>query len=458
MSEAVAVPSPPAATASGVRHTIFWRETERVTRRPALEGRARTQLCIVGGGYTALWTSHFLKQADPTIDVTILEADYAGAGASGHNDGFVTPTVGHSLHTVVKKFGPDRAKELYTAVGRSILELRRFCTKFDVDAELEPNGFFLVATNDGQRRRLEHDAELAGSMGVSYDVLEAAEVRQAIDSAVFKAALKSPGATINPHKLARGLARVVEGQGVAIHDDSRALSIEGERGAWHVTTPTGVVHAEEVLIATDAYQHRFGDFQHTVKPVWSYAAVTEPLTDAQLSRLHWPGREGFVEARNLILFCRLTAENRLLVGGGPAPYRYGRDMDDRHIRSDDVTAVLRDALLRYFPALRDVRFSHAYGGCIGMTRDLVPHVGRTAEGIAYAYGYNGNGIAMTHTVGKVMRDLILENGGNYGKLALVSDEHPRFPADPFAFVGIRAASAALNLQDRYPNVIKRAIV
>ena len=441
-----------------IRHAIYWRDTEPVEAGPPLEGERRCDVCIVGGGYTGMWTAHFLKQAEPSLDIHILEADYAGAGGSGHADGFVTPTIGHSLHTVVKGFGPERAKAGYAAIGRSILDLRRFCRKQGVDAELEPNGFYLVANDDDQRRRLDGDVALAGQLGVAYEVLEREEAQEHIGSPAIKAALKSPGALVNPHRLARGLCRVVREQGVEVHEGTPALTLGRAGGRHAVTTPRGRVVADKLVLATNAYQHRFEPFRNDVMPVWSYAAVSEPLTAEQLAQVHWPAREGFVEARNFILFGRLTADDRLLIGGGPARYYYARDMDERRLRDDRITAALRAALVRYFPIWRDLRFSYAYGGCIAITRDLVPHVGRLEGDVFYGHGYCGNGIAAAHTAGKSLRDLVLERDTDYANLLFVRGKEPRFPPEPLAFLGARLMSGALAAQDRRPGLVKRQLI
>lgn len=457
----VGAPSPVApavALAPVLRHAIYWRETEAYEPGPPLDGHVRADVCIVGGGYTGLWTAHFLKLADPGLEIHVVEAEYAGAGGSGHNDGFVTPTIGHSLHTVVRRFGPERAKTAYAAVGRSILELRRFLRKNAIDADLEPNGFYLVATSDAQRRRLEHDVTLAAEMGVAYEVLDAADARARIGSDVIVGALKTPGALVNPHKLARGLARVVRAQGVHLHERTPALTIERAPGGQVVTTPLGRVRAPRTLLATNAYQHRWAPFRRALKPVWSYAIVSEPLSDAQLAMVHWPDREGFVEARNFIVFCRLTADNRLLVGGGRAPYFKGCDMDEHHCRNVAIRDVLVGELARYFPAWRDVRWTHSYGGCVAVTRDLVPHVGARGGGLYYAHGYCGNGIAMSHTAAKSLCDLMLERDTAQSRLLFVGGSERRFPVEPLSFAGSQALSALLQWQDRHPNLLRRQLM
>lgn len=441
-----------------VRHAVYWAETESVQPGPPLEGEVRCDVCIVGGGYTGLWAAYLLKREDPALDIRVLEADYAGAGASGHNDGFVTPTIGHSLHTVVRQVGIERARDAYAAIGRSIMELRRFCRREGVDAELEPGGFFLVATNEAQRRRLDRDAGLAADMGVQAEILDGEGARRRIGSAAIQAALMTPGATVNPHRLARGLARAVRALGVEIHECTPVLAITTDRGNHRLVTPLARVAASRMVLATNAYQHRWRRFRNCVKPVWSYAAVTEPLPPERLAAVEWPGREGFVEARNFITFLRLTADDRLLVGGGPAPYYYGRDMDRRRVRDERAFAVLRSELGRYFPSLRDVRFTHAYGGCIAVTRDLIPRVGTTEGGVCHAYGYCGNGIAMSQLAGEALRDLVLGRKSRFTDLFFVDRRPARFPPEPVAFLGARGLSGLLAWQDRHPQLLGRQVV
>ncbi len=441
--------------------TIYWRDTELVEPGRPLRGEVRCDVCIVGGGYTGMWTAYFLKRADPSIDIHILEADYAGAGASGHNDGFITPTIGHSLWTLVHGFGAEMAKTAYAVAGRSILEIGRFCGSHHIDAELEPNGFCLVATNKGQLVRLERDLDLAEQLGTrnALTLLRDEEAQATLGSPAVLAALKtSAGALVNPHRLARGLARVLREEGVHLHEGTRALTLTPSVGATKVSTPKGTVKAERVVLATNAYQHQFAPFRKHIKPVWSYAMVSRPLTDRELEQVHWPGREGFVEARNFIIFARLTADNRLLIGGGPAPYHYGCDMRDRHITNVQVTRALRQALSRYFPPWRDLHFTHVYGGCIAITRDLIPHVGDRGDGTYYAHGYCGNGIAMTHAAGKALRDLILDRESSYTQLLFVNGREPAFPPEPLAFLAARGLSKVLAWQDRCPPLSGRQIV
>ncbi|WP_024804898.1 FAD-binding oxidoreductase [Nocardia sp. BMG51109] len=446
---------------TGVKHEIYWRETEPVVPGPPLRDNVTCDVCIIGGGYTALWTAHFLRKADPSLEIHILEADYAGAGASGHNDGFVTPTIGHSLGALVHRFGTDRAKLAYAAVGKSILELNRFCVKQDIDAEFESAGYYQVAATTDQIRLLERDLELAARLGAKsgLDLLDRTRARERIGSPGIEAAVKVGGALINPHRLARGLLRAVTATGVSVHEQTPALTVETTPTGHVVRTPHARVTASKLLYATNAYQHQFAEFRRKVVPVWSYAAVTRPLTDEELGAVHWPEREGFVEAGNFIVFGRLTAGNRLLFGGGRAHYRFRRNMDVAgNIDKPAATEALRGVLSRYFPMWRDVPFTHTYGGCVAITREVVPHIGALGDGRFYAHGYCGNGIALTHTAGKSLRDLILGRDTSYSNLLFVHGKEKPFPPEPLAFLGAGAVSSVLAAQDRHPRLIRTQLV
>jgi glycine/D-amino acid oxidase-like deaminating enzyme len=437
---------------------IYWRTTEPVEPSEPLQGERRVDVCIVGAGYTGMWTAHLLHKAEPNLSMCLLESDFAGAGASGHNDGFATPTIGHGLSGVVRRFGQERARLAYAAIGRSLLEIGRFCRSHELDAEFHPCPIHFVATNRNQLPRLERDIELASALGAQPTLLEAEQAQAEIGSPAIRGAMRQAGALINPHKLARGLARVVRDSGTPIYEQTPAVAL-GRVGSHHVIrTPQGRVLAERVLLATNAYQHQLPAFHRQVVPVWSYAMVSEPVPEEWIEALPWPTRNGFVEARNFILFARLTAENRLLIGGGPAPYFYRRAMDTHHIRDERAQEALRAAFARYFPSWRALRFTHAYGGCVAMTRDLVPHVGELGNGIYYGYGYCGNGITATHTAAKALRDLILERDSDYTKLLFVRAAEPAFPPEPLVWLGARTLSHVLAFQDRHPRLLPRELV
>ncbi|MEU5977239.1 FAD-binding oxidoreductase [Streptomyces sp. NPDC047315] len=434
------------------KHVVYWHDTEQVVPGDPLRGRVDCDVCIVGGGFTGLWAAYFLKEAEPALDIRIVEAKHSGYGASGRADGFVTPTVGKDIQALVDEFGLDRALDASRAVGRSILEIGRFTRRHRVDADYEANDYLMVATSPAQVKRLEHDRELAERMGAAQaEVLSQDATRELVGSPALLAGMRTGGALVNPFKLARGIARTVRDMGVTIHDDSPCLRVEpGIRP--RVITTGGEVTADKVVLATNAHMDAFPPFRRKIAPIWTYAMISEPLTDGQLARVPWAGREGLVEAKSLLTCARLTRDNRVMFAGGPAPYYFGRDKRQRNMNRPEVYRKLYAEFLRFFPMWADVEFSYAYGGVADVVRDFAPHFGTLAGGsVLYGYGYCGNGIAATHTGGKVLRDLALGKDSDYSRLLFVDGEHRRpprsFPPEPALYLGARAATRLMDWKD-----------
>lgn len=432
----------------GELNSIYWWETEPVVPEPPLRGTERADVCIVGGGYTGLWTAYFLKLAEPSLDVAVVERSWAGSGASGHNDGYAMTVLDMSLHHLVERHGADDAAAAHEAVARSVVEIGEFCAEHEIDAEYELNGFAAIAVNDAQRWRLDRDLEAAERIGAGHDfaLFEGEAARAIVGSPRIVALLKEGrGAILNPQKLVRGLARVVEGLGVRVFERSPATSF----GAGRVETELGALEASQVVVATNAYQHRFEQFSDRVLPLWSYAMVTEPLSDEQRERVAWPGREGFEDKRNFITIGRPTADGRILWGGRLAPYYWGNDMGLEHMRNERVFGELRQAWRETFPGWEEVRFTHAYGGCVAITASFLPYVGRLEDGTLYGYGYNGHGVAPSHTVARALCDLALERDSEHTGLVFVNQERePTIPPEPLRFLGTRLTTTLLDRQDR----------
>lgn len=436
---------------STYKHVVYWHDTEQVVTEPPLRESAECDVCIVGGGFTGLWTAFFLKEAEPALDIRIVEAKYSGYGASGRADGFVTPTIGKDIQALVREFGTGRALEASQAVGRSILEIGRFARRNRIDAQYEANDYLMVATDAAQVRRLEEDLRLAERMGAArLEILPSWESQAVIGSPAILASMRTGGALVNPFKLARGIARVVRDKGVTLYDGSPCVRVEpGVRPT--VVTTGGRITADKVVLATNVDMDAFPPFRRKVIPVWTYAMISEPLTDEQLGRVAWAGREGLVEAKSLLTCARFTADNRLMFAGGPAPYYFGRDKRQRNMSRPEVYRAIHQEFLRFFPMWSDLEFGYAYGGMADVVRDFAPHFGVLGGNILYGYGYCGNGIAATHTGGKVLRDLTLGKDTDYSRLLFVDNERRKapasFPPEPLMYAGARAATRLMDWKD-----------
>lgn len=429
----------------------YWHETATAEPGEPLDGDVSCDVCIVGAGYTGLWAAHFLKQAEPGMSVMVVEAGAVGGGASGMNAGFVQMTAGKVLRRLLWYYGKEKAGGVYKSVARSVLEIGRFCRQNGIDAQYQNSGILQVATDTKQLARLELQIKRARKAGVaSFRLLDAQEAQERIGSPTVLGALKVSGALLNPYRLVLGLARVVREQQVPIFEHTPAETVEKVDGKWRVTTPKGTIIADQVVMATNALQGQFPELHPRQMPVWNYLMVTEPLTDAQLARVAWPGGEGVANSLSFSTAARLTPDNRVLWAGG-LWYMFGdRDTDARHRHNDDAYAKLEQSFRTFFPQWRDVRFSHANGGLISWSHTFIPQFGRTPSDMVYGHGYTGSGIAASHTGGKILRDLVLRRQTEFTDLAFVTVNQPKFLPGGFGNKGGEFFIWRQRIGDRLP--------
>jgi glycine/D-amino acid oxidase-like deaminating enzyme len=429
----------------------YWLEADPYTAGPSLAGDVRVDIAIIGAGFTGLWTAYFLLRADPSLKVAIVEREVVGYGASGRNGGFAMTLLSRSLHDLVQQFGPEAARAAHDAVAASIDDIGRFSAEHGVACDYEKNGFIAVAADDSQVPRIEADRRAAEQLGLdTVRFIPGDELRRQIQSPLYRCGLEETTcALVNPAKLVRGMARVVRQQSGIIYEQTPVDRLE--RGADHVNvhTPQGVLRADKVVLATNAYSVQFPEFQRWLIPLYSHIVLTERLSEGQWASVGWQGRQGLEDKRTFIHYFRPTADGRILMGGEDAPYYYGSSTSIEHDRNAQVAGILQRDLQTIYPQLKGVRFTHAWGGPVAVTSRFVPAFGTLEGGRAhYGFGYSGHGVAPTHLGGQILRDLVLDRQTELTQLCFVRAKPLPFPSEPWRYLGVNLARRSLLRQDR----------
>jgi glycine/D-amino acid oxidase-like deaminating enzyme len=422
---------------------IWLDDPRRPAARPSLESRASTSLAIVGGGYTGLWTALLAKQRDPGRRVMVLESQTVGWAASGRNGGFCEASLTHG-----RANGLDRFAEEFETLERlgadNLRELRADVERYGIDCDLEPTGQLTVATEDYQVAGLREDAEAGAG-----EFLDRDQVRAEVDSPTYLAGLWSHDAVmVHPARLAWGLADAAERLGVEVFEHSRVERMSKAAGRIELTTTAGVVTADQVALATNAFPSLLRRVRPYIVPVYDYALATEPLGD-RLARVGWQNRQGVGDSGNQFHYYRLTPDNRILFGGYDAIYHYGRRISPRLDQRQKTFDLLSRHFFETFPQLTGVRFTHAWGGAIDVCARFCAFFG-TAHGgrVAYAAGYTGLGVGASRFGANVMLDLLDGASTERTTTAMVQSKPVPFPPEPLAWLGVAATRASIKSADR----------
>jgi glycine/D-amino acid oxidase-like deaminating enzyme len=385
-------------------------ENDPYTPGSPLDGKIDVDVAIIGAGYTGLATAWFLKQADPSLRVAILEADVVGYGASGRNGGFSMTKIGMMHSLTRRRFGKAKTVEAHEYADRAVSLVHELVTDLDLACDYEHSGFLWVATSEKHAKRLDAELNLTDKLGITgIERLTATERAQRVNSPLHRGdAWWEPNTGIlNPAKLAREWRRVLAETGVEIYEQTPVTSVERTSGRSLLIAPAGQVNADKVVFATNAWSRHFPVLKPKQVPVWTYIVLTEPLTDQQMNAIRWQGREGIEDFRDLVHYYRLTTDNRIVFGGRDVGLGDGKTMD--FDTDETIFEKLRDDLLATFPQLKGIRFTHAWGGPVSVPVDLFPALGHAGgKDWVYSLGCVGHGVSTTHLHGHTLADLVLE--------------------------------------------------
>jgi len=361
------------------RKLSFWHDSlpGQLKPRSALAGDINADIIIVGGGYTGLWTAYYLKQTNPSLDISILEAEIAGYGASGRNGGWCSSYlsgIDDWLESADQKEGAVRLQKL---MFKTVSDIGKLVHREAIDCHFEQSGALEIAIIPAQATRLREEIDYLHGFGFGeddYRWLDQGELQDQlrVDKALSGIRLQHCAA-IHPSRLARGLAETVEKLGVKIYENSPVLGIKDNE----LDTPAGKVTAETVIIATEGYSASIANRKRLLMPVHSMMVATEPLSEQQLADINFHKRVCFGNLNRLVTYGQLTADRRIAFGCRGS-YHFGSGI--RTFQSDDPEfKLVAEFLVNFFPSLADTKFTHGWGGTMGVSLSLKPSVSFDAE-------------------------------------------------------------------------------
>lgn len=414
---------------------------------PELLETIEADVCIVGGGYTGLWTALRIAELQPDASVVLLEADICGGGPSGRNGGFAL-SWWPKIETLQKRLGKEEALRLVKASEAAVAEIGEFCKREGVDAHFHQGGWLWTATSPAQVGSWEGAVAAAESYGERpFELLSGEEVQARTGSPVhLGAAYEKGAATVQPAFLARGLRRVALERGVRIHERTAMVDLDREAGA--VRTPSGAVRAGAIVLALNAWAIKIPELSRALVAVASDMVATAPMPD-RLAESGWAGGEAISNSRLMVHYYRTTKDGRVAFGRGGGRLAYGGRVNSNFDYSGGQTEELKAELVRLVPAAEGVPVTNAWGGPIDRTTDGLPFAGRLPGRvpIVYGTGYSGNGVAPSLTFAKILASSALGLADEWSGAGLNRGVPARFPPEPVRFLGGLVVRAAVRRKE-----------
>ncbi len=426
---------------------------EPLCARPALRQDLDLDVCIIGAGYTGLWTAYYLKQQAPQLNIALIEANIAGYGASGRNGGWL---MGNMLgdDRLLATLSPQQRRDSIDLLHGIPDEVQAVLHKEGIDCDYRKGGvLYCAARYPEQEKSLRAWLDDLYRQGMTEDDYrwlrpEALEGQLRVSNA-YGAIFSPHTATIQPAKLVRGLARAVERLGVPIYENTPAL----DWNPGQVRTPMATIRSHWVVPAVEGYAASLPPLGKHQLPVQSLLVATEPLPDSVWEQIGLRNGQAFSESSRQVTYGQRTRDNRLMFGarGG---YRFGgRLREDFSLNADEIE-LRRYLFGELFPQLKNVRITHSWGGNLGMARRFRPHMLCDRQrGIALAGGYGGEGVGATNLGGRTLAALILGQHNHLTAQPWVHDNRPlsslaSWPPEPCRWLGYNAIIQSFVFEDR----------
>ena len=431
-----------------VKDGVYWSGGDERWRAPdvtPLTDALQADVCIVGGGFTGLWTALYVKELAPQSEVVLLEQFVCGMGASGRNGGWVNGWE-DMLPTLLARFGDEDARWLVDRSVDGVREIERTVRESGIDCDLVLDGGLEIALSSAQMARHEEDAAERERLGTADLVipLDAQQAREACGSprALGGVVLKTAGG-VQPALLALGLRRVAVERGVRIFEASPMTRLRRSSPAV-VETPSGCVTAGKVVLAAGAWSAQIAELRRTVFVMPAHIVATTPSPEV-LDEMGWRRGMPFADGRTAVHYGQRTTDDRLVFGRGGGRLGFAGRVIPTHYHDHPNAVSIVEDLHDLFPASEKLTVEWRWGGPVERTQHGSPWVGTLgkAGNIHYGIGYGGNGVAPSNLIGRTLASVALDRDDDFARSPLVSDPPSYLPPEPFRFVAARSMRSAI---------------
>ncbi len=413
-----------------------------------LEGDLHAEVCIVGGGFTGLWTALRIKEQAPSTDVVIVEADICGGGASGRNGGFAL-SLWHHFGALEQACGSIEALRLARASCDAIAEIGGFCERQGIDAHYRHDGWLWTATNESTLGAWNSTvAAIARHDEHPFVELDRSELLARTGSPAHIGGVFEPtAATVQPGLLARGLMRVAQQQGVTVYEGSPMVALERST-PLAVRTARGRVTADRVVLAMNAWSGQVRELGRAFVIVSSDIVISKPVPE-ELHASGWRDGSCISDSRLMVHYYRTTKDGRIALGKGGGRLAYGARIGPSFTGSSPIEPELAARLRLLYSFLADAPMAASWTGPIDRTLDGLPFfISLGRPDLVCGAGYSGNGVAPSVLGGRILASLALGLDDEWSQCGLVRRPPRGMPGEPVRFVGGNVVRTAVARKER----------
>lgn len=397
--------------------------------RAALSEDVTVDYAVIGAGYTGVATARRLHELDPQARIALIEATTVGEGSSARNSGFTTPDV---LPRTASLEMAEKARNQSRLFTEAFDWLTGIIRDHGIACDMQKVGSIRAAATEEGEATLRKVAEVARANNLQHTVLDRAGIRERIGADYYRYGLHMHDTwLLQPAALIRGLVDALPAN-ITLYEQSPVREMRREGSDWRLGTEGGSIRCRTVVLANNGFIPRLGYLKSRMATIFTYAAVTEAVKDADIGHLGQSPAWGLLPSHRLGTTLRRIGRDRLMVRS-----LYAHDAE---IAQPTAISALRDRFQRRWPALRHVDFEYVWGGTTAFTMNGAPWWGKLEDGLYASGGCNGSGLAKGTMLGRRLADLI-RGVGDAREVESIMGEASWIAPEPFRSIGFRVISA-----------------
>ncbi|MBG77229.1 MAG: Gamma-glutamylputrescine oxidoreductase [Alphaproteobacteria bacterium MarineAlpha5_Bin12] len=426
-------------------------QKEKELKVNQLDLNLNTDICIIGGGFTGLWTAIKIKEKKPESNIIIIEKDLCGSGASGRNGGCMIPQ-STKFQGIKKIVGLNDAKKIVVSTEAAVNNIKDFCVQNNIDAQIRDDGVLYGATNKFHKGAFESLIKDLKENGInSWERLSKEKVQLLTGSKKFVDGYFSPiGGSLQPALLVRGLKKTAENKGVKIFEKSAAISYNGTEEII-VKTKKGSVNCKKLIIAMNAWTPTLLPFlSRSVILVSSDMIITETIKD-KLQDLGLNNGLVILDSNLFTHYCRTTPDGKIILGKGGNTFSFRNKVINSFDGPSTIEKFLKKSFKGFYPSLSKVKITKSWNGPSERTKTGFPFFGYhpNNQNISYAFGYSGNGVLTTYVGGEILSSMALDEKNEWTKSNFCKGPIKLFPPEPFRWLGAILIRNAVRRKEKY---------
>ena len=418
-----------------------------------------TDICIIGGGFTGLWTALKIKEKNPNTNIILIEKDLCGSGASGRNGGCMIPQ-STKFQGIKKIVGLEDAKKIVMATEAAVNNIKDYCIKNNIDAQIRDDGVLYGATNKFHKGAFESlIKDLNENQINSWERLSKEKVQLLTGSKKFIDGYYSPiGGSLQPALLVRGLKKTAENKGIKIYEKSAALSYKGKKEII-IKTKKGSIKCNKLIIAMNAWTPSFLPFlSRSVILVSSDMIISEPIKN-ELQDLGLNSGLVILDSNLFQHYSRTTPDDKIILGKGGNTFSFGNKVIDSFDGPSTIEKFLKKSFKSFYPSLNNIKITKSWNGPSERTKTGFPFFGYhpNNQNISYAFGYSGNGVLTCYVGGEILSSMALEEENEWTKSNFCKGPLKMFPPEPFRWLGAMMIRNAVRRKEKNQEIEKNSL-